>query len=940
MIKDGIRLFQNSPIPLLIIENKSRQILQANRSFRKKFYTENEIQGKTKDSFFKPVFHDSAPRKEENQGRGYYTLSFNNNRSILVEVIEQDISDDDNEMSILWVLELFPDLSKPGSVNHPLYKAIFDKAKDIILIADDNGRFIQVNETACNKLGYTLEEFRQLSVADITSAPHKDTTLENWDNFIEDGTDEGEYYLKTKNGKILYTEYRAVSDIQPGQHLSILRDVTRQKEIEKSERLKTDAIAFTSNPMACIDDQFKIKHINPACLNLWGYESEKDVIGKQVQAFFSQRKRFELIQDQLLEQGSWNGRLNGRRVNGELFDVEISINRMPKSSAGPPLWIVSFKEIDRLLTVERKLRKLENRLGKFLDSAPNAIMIIDQNGSIELCNRQTENIFGYKSQELIGQPIEVLVPHSYRSGHKQKRDNYIKNPEIRPMGSGLNLLALRKDGTTFPVDVMLGPLQGEDMGSTLAIIRDMSDYREAADKLSVSETRFRTLFETAQDPILIYRKNKLVDANSSAKNRFKTVADFHNISPESLFTLNYPDPESAGEEFLDKAQNFKNCDPVNFEWVFYPESDNSFYADVTIVPMTIQSDVHYQVQIQDISDRKEAEALLEINMEKFSQLFYNSPDGLVLLNMDGEVEQINKSFQTLFGYSTNDVVGKDLNDLIVPKDSKSISNLSTEFVLNGGTYQKEGVRITKSGKTVPVIIGGIPVKFKNRVIAAFGLYIDISERKKAEQQAVESLQEKNVLLKEIHHRVKNNLALVSGLLELQKQHFSNSELQNSIQESQDRIKSMSLVHEQLYQMELFAALKFDEYIYQLSNNLIQTYSHTDIDLRVNVEPVQLTMDTAIPCALLLNEIFTNALKHAFPDGKKGTLNINLQKKGDSVCLKVADDGIGIPDALLDGDDSSLGMLLIHTLATQIEADIKIKNSEGTEYIILFPQETD
>jgi PAS domain S-box-containing protein len=220
-----------------------------------------------------------------------------------------------------------------------------------------------------------------------------------------------------------------------------------------------------------------------------------------------------------------------------------------------------------------------------------------------------------------------------------------------------------------------------------------------------------------------------------------------------------------------------------------------------------------------------------------------------------------------------------------------------------------------------------------------GVAFDITERKLAEQRLLDSLDEKDVLLREIHHRVKNNLAVISSLFYLQSTYTDDPVTLKLLQESQDRVRSMALVHELLYGSENLAAVDFSKYASDLCEQLIETYGHPAgrVRLTLDLEPFRLNIDQAVPCGLVLNEIVSNAIKHAFPGGRTGTIHLTLRRGSDGACLvSVADDGVGIPPGTDLAAPASLGLRLIRTLARQLDGQIAVEPSHpGTELRLTF-----
>ena len=215
----------------------------------------------------------------------------------------------------------------------------------------------------------------------------------------------------------------------------------------------------------------------------------------------------------------------------------------------------------------------------------------------------------------------------------------------------------------------------------------------------------------------------------------------------------------------------------------------------------------------------------------------------------------------------------------------------------------------------------------------------IAERKRAEQELRVSLEEKEVLLKEIHHRVKNNLQIISALLYLQGNKVEDARARAMFAESENRIKSMSLVHERLYQSPDLARIDLRDYVESLAGYLLRSYrvGPARIKLNVDVEDISLDVSTAVPCGLILNELLSNALKHAFPDGTDGEILINMRTAGDQYRLLVQDNGVGMPESVDYANSESLGLQLVSGLASQLGGEAEQLPGEGTGWSISIPR---
>lgn len=214
------------------------------------------------------------------------------------------------------------------------------------------------------------------------------------------------------------------------------------------------------------------------------------------------------------------------------------------------------------------------------------------------------------------------------------------------------------------------------------------------------------------------------------------------------------------------------------------------------------------------------------------------------------------------------------------------------------------------------------------------------ELQKTNNRLKRSLKEKEILIQEIHHRVKNNMAIISAFLNLQSQYILNDQDQQLFQESQDRIRTMSLVHEELYKSKDFTKIDLEEYVTNLVSNLCYSYAvaQTNVNMVVEISNISLNMDTTLPLGLILNELVTNSLKYAFKDKTKGTISIKAKKTGNKqYTMEVTDNGIGLPDNFDITKTPSLGLQIVNNLIHQLEGTLSWTNQKGTSYVITFAE---
>ena len=259
------------------------------------------------------------------------------------------------------------------------------------------------------------------------------------------------------------------------------------------------------------------------------------------------------------------------------------------------------------------------------------------------------------------------------------------------------------------------------------------------------------------------------------------------------------------------------------------------------------------------------------------------------------------------------------------------------IIISGTIGEEIAIETLKKGAT-DYILKQRTSRFIPAIKRALKEAEELKKRKKAEDQIKLSLREKEILLKEIHHRVKNNLQIIISLLKLQSKQLNDPRLSEAFQKSIDRIHSMALIHEQLYQSSDFSQINLKNYIKPMVYHLFHAYRIGDqIRLKLNLEDVVIKIDKAIPCGMILNELVSNALKHAFPQNQQGEIEIKLIKLPQNKCdLIVRDNGVGVPDNFELNQTQSMGMHLVNILVNQIEGSIKLIRKNGTIFDVIFP----
>jgi PAS domain S-box-containing protein len=332
-----------------------------------------------------------------------------------------------------------------------------------------------------------------------------------------------------------------------------------------------------------------------------------------------------------------------------------------------------------------------------------------------------------------------------------------------------------------------------------------------------------------------------------------------------------------------------------------------------------------------------------IRTGKESDAIFNSvSDGIVQLDLSGKITKVNRRVLKFGEYREKEIIGRRIHALDM-FSSENIRKISTSFskIISGHRIPALELNLlTKSGKEKTIEIHGSLLKKNEKIVGVVSVLRDITERKQNEEKLRKSLKEKEVLIWELHHRVKNNMQLMLSLLRLQARKIKDIKMTEIIKTWQNRLRSIALVHERLYDSENLARIDFGDYIQKLAVSLFHTFEvkESNIRLDMNVGAISLDIHNAIPLGLVINEIISNALKHAFPADRKGKIGLYFHKnEKNSYSLIVRDNGVGLPKNVNFQNPQTLGFQLINDLIDQIDGSIEVSRKGGTTFKIIFPK---
>ena len=475
----------------------------------------------------------------------------------------------------------------------------------------------------------------------------------------------------------------------------------------------------------------------------------------------------------------------------------------------------------------------------------------------------------------------------------------------------------------------------------VAVFENITTRKKAEEALKESEEKYRQLVENAQEGIWsIDTESKTTFVNR----RMGEILgyDIDEMMGQSLFSF----MDEHGVELANyNLERGRRGLKKQYDFEFIRKDGNKVYTNLETSPI-FDGDKKYVgavAMVSDITERKKMEKTLRESEERYSITLDAVNDGLWDWDVSSGNAFFSPNYYKMLGYAPGEFPAsyKTWRLLVHPDDIDSVEKKLQKSIKSNEGFEIDLRMKRKSTEWLWVSIRGKAVE-RNSVGTAkrmVGTLSDIRERVNAKKKIKKSLEEKEMLLKEIHHRVKNNLMIISSLLNLQSGYIKDKESQDIFKESQNRARSMALIHERLYRSTDLKKIDFGDYIQSLSKDLFNTYISNSslIALKINVENIFLDINTAIPLGLIVNELITNSLKHAFPNGRKGEINVEFHKKDEKYEFTVKDNGIGFPKDIDFKKTDSLGLQIVTNLTDQIDGKIELNINNGTEFKINFKE---
>ncbi len=952
--------------------------------------------------------------------------------------------------------------------NEEKFREVFNKANDAMYLhklhGKSPGNFLEVNDRACQSLGYTREELMTMGPQDVDNLENVDRIPLNIENLYQEKKKTFNTLHVTKDGRNIPVEINAHLFVMNGEEyvLSIARDISERIRIEKalknSEeklRLKLDKILspdyevdevefknIINSPkiQSLMDDFYNITDTGIGILDLDGNiliatgwqdicthfhrinkESCKNCVESDV--YMTQGLNHGEYKIYKCKNNLWEAVtpiMLGQKHVGNLFlaqflfedeipDYKIfeaqaekygfdcaeyieALEKVPKWTLSRVETIMGFylkfaemisslsfsnlklaKSLEDHKVTEKALKISERNYRDLVDYTSVGVFKSRLDGEFIFVNDAMVNIYKYDSARDLNQ-------HNIIKLYKNPKDRFqlIQKLKVDGKVTDYELETIRKNGQT--VNALVSAILEEDIIS--GMFMDITARKKTENALRISENLYRTIFENTGAATIIYDQDGIIVMINSETERLSGYSRMEIEGHMNWMGFIHPDDLNLMLEYHEKRVMNPDSAPSEYETRIINREGKIFDVQITvdkipgieeyissIVDMTEQKKQNHdlkwelevnkalnklytplvskQTSLEDISKTilYESLKLTESSIGFVGEIIPNTHDMVLISRIPSLPDNHHNQpmlklteegkYKSLMGHSLNIKRGFFTNNATSHPDYINYHNMKIERFLSVPVILKEE------------LVGQIAISNSNRdytekdleaILRLTHFYTMALQKVRDEKELKKSLAEKEVLLREIHHRVKNNMQIISSLLNLQIQFEDLDETISVLKESQGRIRSMAIIHEKLYQSSSLTNINFKEYIEKLILDIYYSYGilNGSIESVLEIHDINLNIDTAIPLGLIINELVTNSIKYAFPE-HIGKINIKLVSNHDQLELTIADNGTGISEELVLESSKTLGLQLVNSLIKQLDGKLEVDTSNGTKFKIIFQE---
>jgi PAS domain S-box-containing protein len=846
------------------------------------------------------------------------------------------------------------------------YKMLFEKNVAGVYKTYYEGGLISCNKAFAQMLGFKSEsEVLKQKAHSFYPAP------EDRERFLEDVRKNPvlvnyELRLKRKDGVVITCmENTFMEEDEEGKKVisGTIIDVTDQKNaeialLESEERFRTlsnvshESVVFVRKDHTIVDcnDQFAV---------LFGLFNRHDIVGKKIIDFINITD-LERINRSVDISSANRSEIRTFDNSGKVIFLDVTGSDIHYKTE--LIKVLVLHDITARKKAEFSLEQTVVRFRNLLENSPNAIIILTDE-KIKYVNQVAIELLGVDDEDsLFDRPFLEFIPSVYKTIIKTdlvsvREGAEMEYKEIRVLTEQGNEIDVGIQSTLTiyenkpSIQISLNNISErmqlvqqqmrvriiEEINTVLK--KEIEEHKRTQQKLEEQKNYTRNIIESSLDMIIaVDETGKITEFNKASQDLFGYSLEEILGEPMSILY-------ESQKEFEEVSATLKKSGSYSGEITNLSKENRRFTS--LLSASLIINDKGAVIGSMGVSrDITEYRANERIALEQKAKLesIFNSTENMLMWTMDKDYKLTSFNNNTLNWFKEFIKEIPQLDEPILPVIERHLDENYNQGQLkafdqafNGKPQQFEFAVKSSSAATIWLQAFLNPVYVDGKLEEVSCLMYDNTERKQIDRKIRDSLKEKEVLLQEVHHRVKNNLQVISSILNLQSSYVTDPSTLDILQESQNRIKSMSFIHETLYRTTDFSSINFSEYIKSLSHNLIQSYTlqNCKVDFVADIDTIEMSIDQSIPCGLIVNELVSNALKYAFKDRKKGKLMIELKENGKQVSLRVSDDGVGLPENFKFEKNDSLGVQLVYSLTEQLDGTIEVNSEKGTSFLITF-----
>ncbi len=704
-------------------------------------------------------------------------------------------------------------------------------------------------------------------------------------------------------------------------------------QLKNSEEQFRTVVESAFEGIVITDESNKIIFVNDSILSMFGY-SKEELIGQQIRKFIPSHdlekhgQTFARLQDTQKGPYEKTFEMMGIKKDGTEMPFEITLTN----------WEVNnqpfITSVLRDITIRKETEKTQAIFSAIVQHSEEGIIGKDLEGHIISWNPAAEKIYGYKTDEVMGKSVFTLFPD-----HIDELKQIIERVSRGEVIGHYETKRVTKQGNTIDVSLVISPLKDADgkIVGVSTISRNITHEKIAEKELEESDAKLRLVTSHMVD---IVSQSNVEGDYIYASPSVESVLGFKptELIGKSVFDYIHPDDIEHTKSALHEVSTTHVPGSAQFR---YRKKDGSYiWVETRGSPLFRENGetYGYVFNSRDITEQKEIGDALRESEEKYRSVIESADDIILIVDYNGRVLLVNEVGAKFVNMERHEILGGNVEDFL-PESYEVAFELLRKVYDTG-----EGLKTE-----LPIVFRGDQLWFSASVQPLFGskhevqsvqvIARDITEIKEIQIQLEQTLKEKEMLMKEIYHRVKNNLMVISSLLNLQSGYIEDEKAKSIFKESQNRANSMAIIHQRLYQSSDLKNIDFGDYIHTLANDLYDSYvpDPERVGLNINADEVKIDINTSIPLGLIINELLSNSMKHGFPDDKKGEITIDFHKVDGDFILEVKDTGVGIPEDIDIFNTGSLGMQLITSLTQQISGELEFARTPNTCFRVTFPE---